>query len=314
MVRTIRAVGTVQADERRDTTIALKFDGWIDRLLVNTTGERVSRGQALMDVYSPELLSAQREYLIARQADALPSGSQSEPAGSNVSLATATAERLRNWGIDETILARLEAGAAPQRTLRITSPVTGIVIEKTAVQGARFMAGEALYRIADLRKVWVIARVFEQDLAAVRVGQSARVRVDAYPAREFGGLVAFIYPTVDPQTRSVSARIALDNQDYLLKPEMFVNVEFGAPEGAPAVLAVPPDAVIDTGRSHHVLVQRAAGEFVPREVALGQRGDAYVEIRSGLEPGEIVVTGANFLIDSESNLRAAFESLGHSAH
>ncbi|WP_131110444.1 efflux RND transporter periplasmic adaptor subunit [Sulfuricystis thermophila] len=310
--RPIRAVGRVAVDERRVYAIAPKFEGWIERLFVNATGQPVGRGQALFEVYSPELVSAQREYQIAARAvDQHDGAAQS----SLRPVAEAALARLRNWDISLEQIERLKAGGEPTRTLIYRSPVAGVVLEKKALQGQRFTPGEALYQIADIGTVWVLADVFERDIAAVRVGMPVTVKIDAWPGREFAGRVGFIYPTLDATTRTVPVRIELTNPRGELRPAMYANVDIKADAGGttPAgkvgadrtALTVPVSAVIDGGTSQRVIVQLAEGRFEPREVKLGVRSDDYVEVIEGVREGEQVVVAANFLIDSESNLKAA---------
>jgi Cu(I)/Ag(I) efflux system membrane fusion protein len=315
IARIIRVVGTLQADERRLHTVAPKFEGWIERLHANTTGQAVARGQALMEVYSPELVSAQQEYAIAWQGvQSLRNGSTDTKAGMQ-QLAESALQRLRNWDISPEQVERLRKDGKPQRTLMLASPVNGVVLEKPAVQGMRFMPGEVLYRIADLSSLWLLAEIAEQDLALVRVGQAARIAVNAYPAKVFEGKVTFVSPTLNPQTRTAQVRIELPNAGNLLKPAMYANVELPSAAGRGKVLAVPASAVLDSGTRQVALVEIAEGRFEPREVKVGRRSDDYLEILEGIGEGEKVVVGANFLIDAESNLKAALGSFGgHEGH
>ena len=307
---TVRAVATVQANERLLHTVAPKFDGWVQKLYVNTTGQTVRRGEPLMDVYSPDLIAAQQEYLIARRGvDALAGGS-AEVQASMQRLVDSALLRLRNWDISETELQRLTRDGQTAQYLTLRSPANGVALEKLAIQGKRFMAGEVLFQVADLSQVWLLAEVFERDLAHVRVGQSVQVKVDAYPDRAFAGKVTFIYPTLNNETRTVKARIELANPQALLKPSMHARAEFGSIHARAPALTVPDSAVLDTGTRQVALVQRGEGRFEPRAVKLGQRGDGYVEVLEGVKAGEKVVVSANFLIDAESNLKAAFSSFG----
>lgn len=299
--RPIRAVGRIEVDERRVFAIAPKFEGWIERLHVNATGQSVGKGQALFEVYSPELVSAQREYQIAARAVARLDG---EAQSGLRMVAEAALARLANWDISREQIERLKAGGEPSRTLTYRSLVAGVVLEKKALEGQRFMPGEALYQIADIGTVWVLADVFERDIAAVKVGMPATVTIDAWPGREFAGKVSFIYPTLDAATRTVPVRIELANPRGELRPAMYAKVEFKVGAGGTA-LVVPVSAVIDGGTSQRVLVQVAEGRYEPREVKLGARNDDYVEVKAGVKEGERVVVAANFLIDSESNLKAA---------
>ena len=297
--RTVRAVGKVEVDERRTYTIAPKFEGWVERLYVNTSGQAVSKGQALFDVYSPELISALREYALATQgALSLKDAGNDAKAGME-QLAAASLARLRNWDIADDQIRQLANGEA-RKNLTYYAPVTGIVLEKKAVQGMRFMPGEVLYQIADLSSVWVMAEVAEQDIGLVKAGSVARVNIAAYPDRHFTGKVDFIYPTLDTATRTVQVRV---------EPAMFANVELAVSHGG-KVLTVPASAVIDSGTRQVVLVQLAQGRFEPREVRLGSRSEDFVEVLNGIAEGEQVVTSANFLIDAESNLKAALSGMG----
>ncbi len=311
LTRTVRAVATVQADERRLHTIAPKFEGWIQRLYVNTTGQAVRKGEALMDVYSPELITAQHEYLIARKGMQSVEGSGPEVRAGMQRLSENALQRLRNWDISETELQALQREGAIRQYLSLRSAVSGMVVEKHAIQGQRFMPGEVLYQIADLSKVWMLADVFEQDLAMVHPGQTATIRVDAYPDKIFNGKVTFVYPTVMPETRTAKVRIELPNTQGLLKPAMYGRVEFASAHSKDKVLTVPDSAVLDTGIRRLVLVDLGGGRFEPRTVKLGIHADGYAEVLGGLEAGETVVVSANFLIDAESNLKAALGGFGH---
>lgn len=314
LVRTVRAVSTVQADERRLHTVAPRFEGWIERLYVNTTGQAVRKGDALMDVYSPELITAQQEYLIALQGvQAVAGGSPDVRAGMQ-RLVESALQRLRNWDISEAELLQLQKEGKARRNVTLRSAVSGVVLEKPSIQGKRFMPGEVLYQIADLSSVWVLADVFEQDLGMVHQGQAAAVRVDAYPDKVFNGKITFIYPTVTPETRTAKVRVELHNAQALLKPAMYARVEFASSHNKAKVLAVPDSAVLDSGTRQVVLVELGAGRFEPRVVKLGTRGDGYVEVLDGVKAGEAVVVSANFLIDAESNLKAALGGFGHDAH
>ena len=310
--RTVRASGRIEADERRISTIAPKFEGYVDKLLVNATGQFVRKGDALFEAYSPELVAAQREYAIAAQGVQALGQAGAEAQGSMQQLADAALVRLRNWDVSEAQVKALAGSGSSQRTLTLRSPVTGIVTEKKAVQGMRFMPGEALYQVTDLSSVWVMADVAEQDIAALRVGARAQVLVNAYPDKPMAATVGTIYPTLNEQTRSVTVRLELANPGGLLKPGMFAQVEL--PVGTRAkVLTIPLSAVIDSGTRQTVLVQLApmeagagAGRFAPREVHLGARSASHAEVLQGLQEGEQVVSAANFLVDAESNLKAAF--------
>jgi RND family efflux transporter MFP subunit len=316
--RALRASGRVELDERLLFTVAPKFEGWIERLHVNVTGQSVSRGQPLFEVYSPELISAQREYAIATKA-ATTGSTESRVAMQQ--LADASLARLRNWNIDDAQVKALAAGGnegGERRTLTFRSPAAGVVTEKKAVQGMRFMPGDALYQIADISAVWVVADVAEQDIALVKAAGKANVRVDAYPGKIFTGTIAYIYPTLKAETRTIQVRVELANPGGLLKPAMYAQVEFVVGHRS-AVLAVPTAAVIDSGTRKVVVVDLGDGRFEPREVKTGVRGEQFVEILEGVQEGDRVVAAGNFLIDSESNLKAALggmekpKAVGHQA-
>ncbi len=302
--RSVDASGRVEPDERRVVAIAPKFEGFVERLHVSVTGQPVARGQALFEVYSPELVSAQREYALAAQgADSLKDAGPEAQKGLR-QLADAALQRLRNWDIPDAQIRALTHSGEARRTLTFTSPAAGIVTEKKAVQGMRFMPGETLYQVTDLSAVWVVADVNEQDIGAVRPGSPVKLRVDAYPGETFDGRVSYIYPTLNADTRSVPVRIELANPGLRLKPAMFVHVSLPAGSAAP-VLTVPSAAVLDSGTRRVVLVERGEGRFEPREVRLGARSARYVEVLDGVKADERVVVAANFLIDAESNLQAA---------
>ena len=296
----LRTVGRVEVDERRIHDVAPRFEGWIERLQVSATGDPVSKGQALFSVYSPELVSAQKELRIAETLEQ--SAGNADPVAREGArrLAEAARERLRNWKV---------AGAAGSQNALVTfsSPATGVVLEKKAIEGMRFMAGTVIYRIADLSTVWVIADVYEQDLARVKLGESAQVIIDAFPGHPFEAKVTYLYPTLNAATRTTPVRLELKNHDGMLRPGMFAHVEI-ATAGKAARLTVPPSAVIDTGDRQVVLLVLGEGKYKPQAVKIGLRGREAVEILEGIQVGDEVVTAANFLIDAESNLKAALST------
>ncbi len=312
--KTVRAAGRIEPDERRVYAISPKFEGYVERLHVNVTGQPVGKGQPLFEVYSPELVSAQREYTIAVQGIEAMKAAGGDAAGGMKQLADSSLARLRNWDLSAEQLAALVQTGEAQRTITFRSPVSGIVTEKKALQGMRFMPGEMLYQVTELSSVWVVADVFEQDIALVKPGAKAGVQVNAYPDKVFSGTITYVYPMLKAETRSVPVRVELANPGYLLKPAMYAQVEV-AVGGKAKVLTVPDSAVIDSGTRRIVLVQVKEGRFEPREVKLGARSDNYVEVREGVREGEQVVVAANFLIDAESNLKAALGGLGtHGGH
>ena len=312
--KSVRAAGKVEPDERRIYAISPKFEGYVERLHVNVTGQPVGKGQPLFEVYSPELVSAQREYAIAVQGMQAMQDAGPEAQAGMKQLAESSLTRLRNWGLSPDQVTALVKSGQSQRTISYPSPVSGVVTEKKALQGMRFMPGDMLYQVTDLSAVWVIADVFEQDIGAIRPGARAAVTITAYPNKVFEGRVTYIYPTLKPETRTVAVRVELANPGQLLKPAMFAQVEFAVGATMP-VLTVPDSAVIDSGTRRIVLVQLAQGRFEPREVELGGRGQNFVEVIKGVREGEQVVVAANFLIDAESNLKSVVGGFGsHAGH
>ena len=251
---------------------------------------------------------AQREYLVARSASAEMAHADPVARDNAKAIADAALARLKNWDISADQLARLQRTGSATRTLTLRAPIAGVVMDKQALEGLHFAAGDMLYRIADLSTVWLLADVYEQDLAQIRPGDAASITVQAYPGRVFEGRVAFVYPTVNAQTRTAKVRIEVSNPDLLLKTDMYATVEIAAPAGSTPTLAVPDSAVLDTGTRQTVLIDRGEGRYEPRAVKLGARAGGYVTVIDGLREGEKVVTGANFLIDAESNLRAALQA------
>jgi len=314
--RTVRAAGRIEPDERRTYAISPKFEGYIERLHINATGQAVAKGQPLFEVYSPELVSAQREYNIATQGvrslkDA-GGDTGSEARAGMQQLADSSLLRLKNWDVSTEQISALGKSGETRHTLTFRSPVNGIVTEKKALQGMRFMPGEALYQIADLSAVWVVADVFEQDIGLVKVGAVATVKINAYPDKLFKGTISYVYPMLKAETRTIPVRVELANPGQLLKPGMFAELELSVGTNA-KVVTVPISAVIDSGTRRIVLVQVGDGRFEPREVKLGARTDSYVAVTQGVKEGEAVVVAANFLIDAESNLRAAVGGFGQPA-
>ena len=303
----VRATGRIVPDERRLSRIAPKFEGYIERMHVNATGQAVQRGQATVEVYSPELVAAQREVVVAREGIQALRDADAEARASMERLLAASLQRLRNWDVPSADIDALLAGREPQRTLTLRAPATGIVLERKAVPGMRFMPGEVLFELADLSRVWVMADVPEQSLALVKVGQPVAVTVPAYADGTVEGRVTYVYPTLDATTRTVPVRIELPNPHGRWKPGLFAQVDWQA--GGKAVLAVPASAVIDSGRRQVVVVQTAPGRFAPRDIQVGRRGREHIEVLDGVREGEQVVVAGQFLIDAESNLKAALASL-----
>jgi len=302
IAKTVRSVGIIEADERRLYNVALRFDGFIEKLYVNATGQPVTRGQPLLELYSPDLISAQNEYLLARQSQSLLTEGREWVQSGIKSLADSSLERLENWGISTNDLGRLRQGEM-LKTVVVRSPASGVILEKTAVAGARAMAGDTLFKIADLSTVWAMAEVYEQDIGSIKPGQTVQVTLDAYPGKTFTGKVGLVYPMLNAATRTGKARVELANPGQLLKPMMYAQLQIDTQKRR--ALTVPTSAVLESGRRTLVLVDRREGRFEPRTVEVGLRGEESIEILKGLQEHERVVVNANFLIDAESNLKAA---------
>lgn len=303
MTRTIKASATVAADERRIRQVQSKIQGWIDKLYVNFNGQYVSRGQALMAVYSPDLVSTQEEYLLAmRNLNSLQGASPEIREGAQ-NLVDAAKRRLEYWDISSGQIRRLEQSGQPLKTLTLYSPVRGYVTQSPARQGMQVTPGAMLYTIADLSQVWVLAGVHEQDLALISKGMQVVFRATAYPGRDFTGKVSYINPQLDPQSRTATARIELANPDMALRPEMYGEATLV--REIPGALSVPASAVMDNGEAQVVYVQTEPGRFAPRAVKVGIRTNDSAQILDGLEEGELVVVDGNFMLDSESRLRAS---------
>ena len=300
----VRAVGTVRPDETRQTEVNVKADGWIRDLQADFTGRLVRRGETLFTLYSPDLIATQEEYLLAirGQTQAI-AGQVPELRDYSTRLVEAARERLRRWDLGEAEIQELEQRGAAFETVPVRSPASGVIVEKMAIEGMHVAPGQTLFRLADLSVVWVEADVYERDMAAVRVGQAATVTLDAYPNQRFTGRATYIYPFVEEQTRTIKVRFQFPNPRGLLKPGMYANVELAT--AASPGLAVPADAVLDSGREQVVFVALGEGYFEPRRVRLGRRIGTAVEITEGVKEGEEVATGATFFLDSESQLQAS---------
>ena len=299
----IRAVGRVDYAEPNVSIVNLKFDGWVERLYVNTTGRAVRKGEPLFDIYSPDLVVAQQEYLIALKAGAA--------LGDPSSILKSAREKLRLWDVTDSQVEDLGRTGQFQKTVTIYSPGSGIVTEKNVVQGQKIMAGENLFRIVDLSRVWILGDVYEYELPFIKAGQEAIVTLSYYPGESFAGKILYVYPYLKPETRTNQIRIEAANPGLKLKPEMFANLEIHVDYGTK--LTVPADAVLDSGVTKIVFVDKGDGYFEPREVKLGVKGEDLYEVLGGVSAGENVVTSATFLIDSESSLKAALSRMTKAA-
>lgn len=308
--RTVRTVGQVTFDETRLRTISPRIDGWIERLYVNATGQPVARGQALFTIYSPMLVSAQEELLLAKRLADDVAGGTPEAGRSADELLSSARRRLQYWDVPAEEIARVERTGEVQRAMTLRSPVSGYVVEKPVLAGQRIMAGDAIYRIADLSVVWVEGEVFERDLSSVHLGQVVTANFEAMPGEVRTGRITYIYPTLNPETRTVRVRVELSNRDQRLKPGMYATLT--APvNGRRDALTVPRSAVLSTGERNIVFVRRSDGKLEPRLVTPGSVGDARIEILSGLVAGETVVASATFLVDAESNLATLMGGMGN---
>lgn len=307
--RTVRTVGQVTFDETRLSTISPRIDGWIERLYVNATGQYVARGQALFTIYSPMLVSAQEELLLARRLVEDLRGGTTEAARSAEELLMSARRRLQYWDVPAEEIARVERSGEVQRAITLRSPVSGHVVEKPVFAGQRIMAGDAIYRIADLSVVWVEGEVFERDLPSVHVGQFVTAHFEAMPGEGRSGRITYIHPTLNPETRTVRVRVELSNRDQRLKPGMYATLTVQA-SGRANALTVPRGAVLSTGERNLVFVRRGDGKLEPRLVTLGAVGEERIEILSGLVSGETVVASATFLVDAESNLGTLMGGMG----
>jgi membrane fusion protein, copper/silver efflux system len=307
---TLRAVGKVAFDETRITRVHSRVDGWVDQVFADFTGKLVRKGQPLLTLYSPELLAAQQEYLLALKARDVLRHSTMEMSHENAeTLIDAAHKRLELWDLSETQIEQVRRTGKAVRNITIESPASGYLTTRNAFPRQRIMPDTELYQIVDLSHVWIMADVFESDAARVRLGQYATVSLSYLPGRSFGARVSYILPQVDPATRTLKVRLEADNPGLLLKPEMYVDVEFRLSLGRR--LTVPSEAVVDSGERQTVFVDRGNGHFEPRAVSTGQTIGNRIEILRGLQAGERVVSSGNFLIDSESQLKAAATGGAH---
>ena len=309
MEKTIRAVGKIEYDEERLSTVSAKVEGWIEKLYVPYTGAYVSKGQPLADIYSPELWATQQEYIRllewAGKYKKKDTGADEDLSGmlsrDSQSLLEAARQRLRLFDIPDEEIKKIEESGKPRRTLTIKSPVGGYVLQKYAVKGTRVMAGEKLLDLADLSQVWVTADIYEYELPFVRVGETADVVLSAVPGKTMSLRIDFVSPLLSADTRTAKVRFTVPNPGGRLRPQMFTDVELKVPLGKR--LAVPSDAVIDTGLRKIVYVDKGDGYFEPREIAAGASAEKLTEITAGLKAGEKIAASANFLIDSEAKLK-----------
>jgi RND family efflux transporter MFP subunit len=304
--RTLRTVGAVRSDETRQAEINIKVEGWIRDLYVDYTGQRITRGQPLFTLYSPDILATENEYLVSvRTRDRLQQSPLHDARERADQLVAAARQRLALWDLPPEELRALDATHQTHESVTFRSPVAGYVTERQALKGLHVMPGQMLYKVTDLSVVWVEADVYETDLPLVRIGARATITTDAYPGERIAARVVYIYPSVSQETRTTKVRYELPNRGGRLKPGMFANVEFASSAGIG--LKVPTNAVLDSGREQIVFVAEGDGRFEPRRVTVGRRLGDDVQIVSGVKEGELVAEGATFFLDSESQLRAALQ-------
>lgn len=309
LIRDIRTVGIIEADETKIARVSIKFSGWINDVFVDYIGKYVRRGEPLFTVYSPELVSTQQEYLLALRAqDSFGKSSFPEISSSAKSLLGATRERLLLWDIPDSEIRRIESTGRPLKYLTLYSPISGYVTTREAFPQKMIMPNDIVFEIVDLSTVWLLADIYEYELPLVKEGQEATLTLSYYPEETFQGNVTYVYPTLETKTRTVKVRFEFKNEDTKLKPGMYANVGLKVPLGER--LSVSEDSVIETGERNIVFVAMGDGYFDPREVKVGNKATGYWEVLSGLKEGEKVVRSAAFLIDSESRLKAALESFG----
>lgn len=299
----IRAAARVMLDETRIAKVQAKLEGWIDQVLVDFTGKLVKKGDPLLAIYSPEALATQQEFLLALKAQhQMHDNPVHEMVGSTENLVAAARKRLELWDISDEQIDQIARTGETLKNLTLYAPISGFVMERNAFPKQRVNADTVLYTVADLSTVWVVADIYEYEAANVRLGQGATLQLDYLPGRVFRGRVSYILPQVDPTTRTLKVRIQFDNPDFALKPDMYGQVELQT--GGVRRLVVPQSAVLNSGEKQVVFVDRGNGFFEPRPVQIGEQTEGRIEIRSGLQPGERIVTSGNFLIDSESRLKA----------
>lgn len=313
LTHTIRTVGRVAYDETKITRIHTKIDGWLDKVFVDFTGKLVTKGQPLISLYSPDLVSTQQEYLLALKAkNYLGQSEYKEIATSTNSLFESSRKRLLLWDIPEEEIQQIEKRGEPMRTLTLYAPSDGFVLAKNAYERQRVTPETELYTIADLSNIWVLADIYEYEIPSVKLGQSTTVTFSAFPGETFRGKITYIYPQLDNMTRTLKVRIELPNSGFKIKPDMYANIELQIGYGEQ--LSIPEEAVLDSGSEQTVFVVLEGGYFEPRNVQLGAKvGNRFI-ILNGLNVGEKIVTSGNFLIDSESRLKSATSSMAGMNH
>lgn len=306
----VRTVGQVTFDETRLRTVTLKVDGFVDRLIVNATGQSVAAGQPLLTIYSPMLVTAEEELLLATRLRREVGAASSETRRSADDLIASSRRRLAYWDVPAGEISEIERTGQVRKTLTLRAPFGGFVLEKSVMAGQKVMAGEPLYKLADLRALWVEGEVFEQDMSTVLVGAGVKTDFAALPGEHRMGRISYIYPTLNPETRTVRVRVVVPNADLVLKPGMYATIRI-AGRARERVLSIPRSAVLATGERNIVFVREPSGQLTPREVTLGTTNDDRVEVLQGLVAGQTVVASATFLVDAESNLGKSLGGMGN---
>jgi len=310
LVRSLRTTGQITADETKIEHVHVKISGYIDKVYVNYVGQLVKKGQPLFSVYSPDLVATEEEYLIAKRAEKnLGTSEFKEVSQGGQALLRSARQRLKLWDITDEQIKRLDESGEVSRTLTFYSPVSGFVMDRKAFPQTAITPDMDLYQITDLSKVWVNADIYEYEVPYVRVGQTLEMQLSYYAGKTYTGKVTYIYPTVDPVTRTVKVRIECANPNYDLKPQMFANVDLKINYGTQ--ILVPQEAVMDSGDKQYVFLVHDGGVFEPRSIQMGPKLDGKVVVMSGLKPGDTIVTSGNFLVDSESRLKSAMNGMQH---
>jgi membrane fusion protein, copper/silver efflux system len=304
LTRDIRTTAQIVADESRISHVHVKVGGYIDRVFVDYVGQLIKKGEPLFTLYSPDLVSTQEEYLIAKRGNATLSAAPFQDVAQGAqSLLESTRQRMKLWDISDEQIKKLDDTGKVERDITFYSPVTGFVTDRKAFPQTSVTPDTELYTASDLSSVWATADIYEYEVPFVHVGQQVRFSLSYYPGKSYSGKISYIYPTVDPQTRTVKVRVDIPNPDFLLKPQMFADAQLKVNYGVQ--ILVPQEAVLDSGKEQQVFVVRDGGAFEPRRVTLGPAIDGNVAVLSGLKPGEKIVTSGNFLIDSESRMKSS---------
>ncbi len=304
MKRTLRSVGLVQMDEEKISRVHVKFAGWIEKVYLDSVGKLIKKGQPLFTLYSPDLVSTEEEYLIARKGqEYLSKAPYSDVASGSDSLLRATRDRLHLLDITDAQIGALEETGKAQRTMTVYSPINGFVMNRTAFEQAYVTPDTELYDIADLSTIWVYVDIYEYEAPYIHIGQPASMQLSYFPGKSYSGRVTYVYPTLDPKTRTIKVRLEFPNPKYELKPEMYADVQLAIDYGPQVV--VPSEAVLNSGTAQVVFIAKPGGYFEPREIKVGDQFDGQYVVLAGLKPGEKIVASGNFLIDSESRLGSA---------